>query len=452
MADELRFFPEEYLPNAQSATVTYGQWRKQQPGEYAKWVAFRDAVLRGEQVTPPMMSTKKGRELVAAGKEHMALSRLIAQITPPLPKPGAPPPPPSNSQPPNGWGPPVTISAGGSYTVAAESTVAGTPAVLINTTSPVSITGWVRNLAGGQLIDADNAGASQVTLDHIFAYGSPTLGSAGRFYRAFGFKSITITNCTIENTTGIELSQPIASSTVSIARNKVHNLQGNEVNPATPAGLVQFREVQLAAIDVSWNQVINEYNLSYASDLISVYKSSHVRAHDNYFQGQYLPGNGYKQSSQNAITIENGDGLPPVSNDNQFVNNQVVDCAGGVGFFPGVTNNLATGNRIVRAGYLPDGVTQNGNGYEALFISASAPVNNHMHGNIVGYMGFAEPQGSALARRDGRLDGAPEGDAGEWANNTHMSPVGGIIVKQQEIDEAVFWQQKLSSNNITLGA
>jgi hypothetical protein len=81
----LLVFPERYLPNVEKATVSFAQWRKQQPGEYLRWVAFRDAVLRGEQLPPPSMTTRKGKELVAAGEEHMAISRLVGQITNPFP-------------------------------------------------------------------------------------------------------------------------------------------------------------------------------------------------------------------------------------------------------------------------------------------------------------------------------------------------------------------------------
>ena len=79
----------------------------------------------------------------------------------------------------------------------------------------------------------------------------------------------------------------------------------------------------------------------------------------------------------------------------------------------GGSNNSFLNNRIVQDGYLPDGVTQIGNGYDALVILAGGS-NNHAHGNVVGYIN------SSFVRNDGNLAGCPEGNTGEWANNTHM--------------------------------
>ena len=105
-------------------------------------------------------------------------------------------------------------------------------------------------------------------------------------------------------------------------------------------------------------------------------------------------------------------------------------------------NNLFQGNRVVRSGFLTDGVTLNRNGYEGIWISTNGS-NNHAHGN---YVGFVNRDG---ARVDGRFLGAPEGDAGEWTNNTHMPGAISLAVEQ---NEWAIWQQKLAANGVTVGA
>lgn len=95
--DDLALFAE-LLPNLERATVTYAKWRRQEPGEYAKWVAFRNALLAGETPDPPVLGTRVGKALVLAGMQHMSISHLVGQMRnphpPPDPPPSDPPPPP----------------------------------------------------------------------------------------------------------------------------------------------------------------------------------------------------------------------------------------------------------------------------------------------------------------------------------------------------------------------
>jgi hypothetical protein len=241
-------------------------------------------------------------------------------------------------------------------------------------------------------------------------------------------------NCTIENTRGVQLQQPIAGSTVLITRNRHHNIQGVANTADGPVGnFVQFRGVQNASIEVSWNEIDNEYNLSNPTDIISIFGSAHVRLHDNMLWHQSKPGNAYNTSTQNGITIE-GDSF-----DNEVWNNQVID-GYGIGIFAG-HDNYVHDNRIVQDGKLPDG-TRIGNGYRALRILPGG-TNNYAHRNIVGYV-----------NRDGRRsDGlsvdASTGDAGKGVKNT---PLRNPITQATERREWKLWQKKLAATRILLGA
>jgi chitodextrinase len=351
------------------------------------------------------------------------------------------PAPPSTT-----WSGPITITTGGTYSGSWESTSSSVPAVKIATTQPVTITGRVRNLAGGTLIDAVGAGAVQVTVDHVFAYGGDTHQTSGRFFQAYDFKSVTIRNSTIENTRGIELTYGVAGSSVLITRNKHKNIQGyidNQRGIVEVGNFVQFRVVRNATIEVSWNEIVNEYNKSYPEDIISIYHSSNANVHDNMLWHQSVPGNAYNTSSQGGITLDGSDGGPDCHN-NVIARNQVVDGYGIVAFVVnGGSNNIFEGNRIVADDKLPNG-TRKGNGSGAPLTIRPGGSANHAHTNVVGYV---DRDGGLT---DFNLGGAVEGATAEAANNTSLHPTP--ITSTTEQNEWTLWQQKLAANGISLGA
>jgi hypothetical protein len=302
--------------------------------------------------------------------------------------------------------------------------------VRISTAEPVVIEGsTVTNVSGGPLIVTDWPLAANVTLRRITAFGGN-----GRFFEAEGFKSIRIVNCAIDETSGIKLVHGATESSVVITRNRHRNIQRGSGHHGN---FVQFAEVQNSKIDVSWNEIINEYNRSEPEDVVSIYKSAHVRLHDNYVQGQYAPNN-LGPSSQNPITVEVGDGLPPYSFDNLIWNNQIVDAVGGISFVGrGTHGNVAHHNRVVQDGKLPDG-TRIGVGWLAMYIAESS-TNNRMRGNVVG---FVNTHGK---RNDMWFPGAP----GDHALNTSMR---GKITRTTELAEWKAWLAKVAANKIRIGA
>ena len=302
------------------------------------------------------------------------------------------------------------------------------------------ITGRVTNLAGGPLIDAVGAGPVQVTLDRVFASGGDTYQTSGRFFQAENFKSITIRNSTIQNTRGIELSYGVAGSSVLITRNKHRNIKGNVINPV--GNFVQFRVVRNATIEVSWNEIVNEYDKSDPEDIISLYHTSNAKVHDNMLWHQSKPGNAYNTSSQGGITIDCSDPGPSCDN-NEIARNQIVDGMGIVTFVTqGGSNNLLLDNRIVGDQYLPN-KAQKGNGAGAPLVIHAGGTNNHAHGNLVGYV---DRDRNRVTRK---LGGAPEGDAAEWLKNRRMPD---RITKATERKEWALWRRKLAAKRIQIGA
>ena len=74
-----------------------------------------------------------------------------------------------------------------------------------------------------------------------------------------------------------------------ITRNKHRNIRRNiQLDSGGNFGnFVQVAEVHGGTVEISWNEIINEFGKSEAEDVISVFKSAHARIHDNYLQGGY---------------------------------------------------------------------------------------------------------------------------------------------------------------------
>ena len=339
---------------------------------------------------------------------------------------GTPPPP---APPPSTWSPPITITQGGTYSGSWESTTSA-PAVRITTTEPVVIeNSRVRNLTGGRLIVSDWPLAVNLTLRGVQGFGGD-----GYFIELEGHKSFVMENCTLEKTSGVRLNLDAPGSTTRITRNRARNIQ---TGPGYLSAFVKFNWVRQGAAEISWNEVINEYNNSHPEDIISLINSANVRVHNNYLQHNSTPGNAYNTSSQGTITLEQG------SHDNVIYENQMVDTVNGVYFGPDEANNVAHHNRLIQDGLLPDGSTRMGNGYSGMSIH-SGGVNNRMHDNVVGYV-----------NRDGQridwwpMDGAPGGAEQEIARNTTLpNPISSAA----EQNERTLWLSKLAANGITVGA
>ena len=128
------------------------------------------------------------------------------------------------------WDGPMTITSGGVYTVQVEST-SSTPAITIATTQPVTITGRVRNLIGGPLIEATGAGAVQVDarahlrLRTDLADGPLPLLPVLRVQVGCGQKLHA------REHTGDVLRGGAANSSVLVTKNRQTNIKGQTKNP-----------------------------------------------------------------------------------------------------------------------------------------------------------------------------------------------------------------------------
>ena len=344
--------------------------------------------------------------------------------------PDASPPPAGQPIPADG-----VIRAGGTYSGSFSKQVS------IATSAPVTLSRCDLTYKDGTIIRTSGSVPPDLTIDHCTIDGD-----TWRLLDVDAFKRIVMTNCTIEKTAGITL---VGNGEVRLLRNRHHNIQRV---PGGVGNFVQFRLCQTGTFEVGWNEVVNEYNKSNPEDLISIYHSSNIHVFDNMFWGQFHPGNG-PGSSQNGITVDGYGGSGQPCNNNLIERNQVVRALS-IAVFPTATgpcnNNMFKDNRCVHAGYLDDGVTRFYYGQHGMHV-LSGGTNNHAHGNVLGFM-RGSSQGSYARGTDGAFEGTPEGNSGEWANNTHLEPYPGNITRAHEDAEWDRWVAKKAAAGVTVGA
>ncbi|MBF9236267.1 hypothetical protein I2I05_02555 [Hymenobacter sp. BT683] len=377
---------------------------------------------------------------------------------------------------------PITITQGGAYTGNYRSTSSATPAVTIATSAPVTLLNCV--LVGpGDLIQANGAPAD-LTILHCRAYGTvPTRSNRGRgrFVAATNARNIRAEHNYLEHTTGFTIyrfsGDGSANQTVRILRNRVRNVDGRTRNGGTQiANFVGLNTVRnLPGIEIAWNQVINEPNLSSVEDNINLYNSggtaqSPARVHDNYVQGAYpFPATAATFTGTGMTT--DGTPVPAVSQikasqmtatqatallmtnrrmTTAFVNaynNQFVSTCN-------AAMNIAAGhdihyynNRLVTSARLPDGTALRAvhaatavfNGTQA---SSAIFFNNTVRNNTIGYRNpaYSIPY-------PGRHD-LSNGACATCTGTVHLPNPITLATEQNEL---ALWQQKLIRNRVKIG-
>jgi hypothetical protein len=185
--------------------------------------------------------------------------------------------------------------------------------------------------------------------------------------------------------------------TLVIRGNRVRNLNGLLSDGAAgylPAeganrGLSHFLELDnvqsVPAMDVGWNEVVNDPVRSQVSDVINVYRSSGtanqpLEVHDIFIQDAYR-GGGIKTEGATDDTVQNASAYVYIHD------NQIVGIANyGIAFNAG-HDLAAINNRVLSSGLLSDGTTiapqraalSNAN------IHGGAFYNNTMHDNFIAW-------------------------------------------------------------------
>jgi hypothetical protein len=375
---------------------------------------------------------------------------------------------------------PITITRGGMYSGNWESNDPNRPAVIIDTTDPVTIVN--SNVRSRSTLIATWVDHADVTIQNTNGYAlNPNVAgqTPGRFLDAEHYDAVTVRNCYLEGTSGIYLDtyagDHSSHDTVKILNNRALNIDGRYSDGAggylaynlrtnlrtgvTEQGYddVQFAQLAkangLSGVEIAWNEVINQPGLSRVEDNISIYRSSGTSSspiliHDNYIQGAYTIAPWQSDYSDSSYAydwsysgggIMLGDGgsrdLATACGYVKAYNNQVVSTSNyGIAVTAGPDMEIAN-NRVVSSGLLSDGRAiaplnvgiaiwdSNGDGAGTFF-------NNVGHDNLVGWNNGA-----------GRNDWWTP-TASSWVNNTSMS---GTITPATEANELVLWRAKIAA-------
>ncbi|RZL05130.1 MAG: hypothetical protein EOO62_19820, partial [Hymenobacter sp.] len=355
---------------------------------------------------------------------------------------------------------PLVITKGGTYTGNFRSTSSSTPVITIKTTEPVILQNCT--LVGpSDLIQASGSRAD-LTVRECRGYGTtPTADNTprGAFLYMLQGQNLVLEHNYLETNRGIVLDRwtgnGSTSQTVKIRYNQALNLIGTARNNTQGySNFVLLNTVlNLANMEVAWNQVINQPNQSRVEDNINLNNSggtqaSPARVHDNYVQGAYpLPATSTGFSGTGMTT--DGDGTTPTTvpafieiDHNQFVST----CNAGINIAAGHDINVHD-NRVVTSGFLSSGerlglLSCGITPFNYYRSPASTFGNIRVADNTVGYANFSAGNPHPN-RNDYNL-------ALATTVSGNVSLPAGLTV-QTEQNEWTLWQQKLQQNGVTPG-
>ncbi|MFC4455577.1 NPCBM/NEW2 domain-containing protein [Deinococcus sonorensis] len=368
------------------------------------------------------------------------------------------------------WGGPIVITQGGTYSGAWESTDPNTPAVIVRTSDPVTITrSRIRGVGHYGLIEG--TGNRLTVTNTVFEGQRPRIRgrSAPMAVSLFQARRLTFEHNVVRQQGGVRLTQwqgqASDGDTVRIRYNLASNIDGRQDdgfgNPITSGertitNFVQFNQVQgISGAEIAWNQVINTPYQSLVEDNINMYlssgvKDSPIKIHDNYIQGAYNadPAHDARYAGGGILL---GDGKSERLGDNGYqwaYNNRVVGTANyALGVLGGLENRLYD-NRAIGSGLLPDGrpiASQNTglvvwNMYKA---GAGLFGNNSVKSNAVAWN--SRVRSSQTSPSPWYI---PDCDKqGNTCDNTNL----GLASPEQEQAEFSQWQKALRDAGIQLG-
>ncbi|MFC4452481.1 NPCBM/NEW2 domain-containing protein [Deinococcus sonorensis] len=371
---------------------------------------------------------------------------------------------------PQGFGGPITITKGGTYSGNWESKNPNVPVITIKTSEPVTIQNSTLRGRGTLVAGFYN----RVTLRNNKGYVlNPNVygKNLGRFANLEQAYNITIENNYFEHGTGIYLRSFYGSASkgegIRIRNNKMRDIDGRQSNgnngyngKRNISQAVLFNSIQrVANVDISWNEIINTPGNSYTEENINLYMSSGtasspMRVHDNYIQGAYNDNPAYNATYPGGGILL-GDGQasdPSLMGHARVYNNQIVGTSNhGLGIAGGVDNQIYN-NRVISSGRLPDGrpiAAQNVGLYvwDPYKLGQKRPAmfaNNVMRDNFVMW---------TKVKSNGSTTTNPWWVPNCGLNNTVCSGNvnGGTATLDTEKQEYQRWLNKLASSGVKVG-
>ena len=358
-----------------------------------------------------------------------------------------------------GYGAPLVITKGGTYTGNYQSLASAVPCVLVNTTEPVVLQGC--RLAGAGDLIQSGSGAN-LTVRNCTGTGlAPSVDNQapGRFLDAYQSQNLVIEHNLFTGTSGIVVNRWSGSGpgqALTVRYNQARNIDGRWRNAggSTRSSFLILNTVQhLAGVEIAYNEVQNAPDQSLVEDNLNFYNSSGtagspLHIHDNFVRGAYpfpassptFTGSGF--TTDGDATTPDGATAYIEADHNQFV----ATCNAGM--------NIAAGhdvyfhdNRLVTSGLLPNGA-QLASTYAATAVFnyynllAAVFGNNRIENNTIGYVrwGSNNPYPN-------RQDLSP-GACGPCTGTVHLP---NPVTLATEDNEAALWQQKLQQAGLILG-
>ena len=355
---------------------------------------------------------------------------------------------------------PLVIRHGGVYTGTYRSDDSEVPCIRVETKEPVILRDCVLTGAG-DLILATKGGA-QLTVIGCQGYGLPPSADQtrrGHFLEVNSARSLRVEHNYFEQTIGISVYQwsgnGSARQTLTVRFNSAKNIDGRYRDGG--GTMVNFLGLNglpnVGAMEIAWNQVINEPNESLVEDNINFFNSggtsaSPVRLHDNYIQGAYpFPATSTTYTGS-GITLD-GHGHAAVSATAHInaYNNQIVSTCGAAMNIAAGHDNYFHHNRLVSSSRLPDGTKLTANWTAvAIWNAYKQPptvfYNNRMDRNVIGFVHWGGT--NPLPNRNDLINNTCESCTG----TVHLP---NLVTRKTEQAEWARWQKKLQAKNVQVG-
>jgi hypothetical protein len=380
------------------------------------------------------------------------------------------------------YGPAIVINSGGTYSGNWQSLDPSVAAVTVRTGAAVVIENC-RISSTGDGVDAYN-GKANLTVRHCTGdvLNPNVAGMAmGMFVVGSNVSTLVVEHNLITGYRygGDAVNNPPADAEtysgqkVSFRYNVMHNQEGRssdgrggfiagngaeKTSNVTAAFVVYL--VRNAAIEIAWNELVNQPYQSQTEDVISIAESRGLSGtpmdiHDNYIQG-VNPANAATYTTFGGCGIQVGDS--PSKSDVGYVHvhdNQIVNFAScGISISSGHDIEFDH-NRVISARTLPDGTIMNNqwrvplqmvdNYWDLLYqnIVVADPYwhDNSMHDNLF-----------SAVRLDGSLASPTFFQMGTTVTQSNNADaLGHLATTADEQAEYVRWKQKLVANGIVIG-
>ncbi len=347
-------------------------------------------------------------------------------------------------------GGPISITAGGTYSGCYESTNPANPAVVINTTAPVTLDHATIRHAGEGIRAVVYSDVQLTVTNSKFQALNPGTPSDQRAMYLYKPASLIAEHNSFQDGHGIFIGgNGQTVSPIRIRYNTSLNI-GHYSEPGCCIQFAQFNRVISPAAEIAWNKITNIYGQSQIEDTVNMYMSSGtgvanpIDIHNNLVDGAYPDSGDGSDFTGGGLLLGDGD-VTAVGNYGIIHDNRVIGSTNyGVGVAGGHDNHLYN-NRVVSDMKAENGTTVGstfGQGvtlWDSYNRGAGSMTNSNAYNNTSGWV-----------RPDGRANWWLPGcdPAGACTGNVAMPDPITSATEQAERDA---WAAEVAGAGLTIG-